>query len=92
MKKRSLGTWNDQNISIDELISRIASRMLINQQASLSDADRDTLVRLQLEHLANMKNGLAINRLHQIQLLEKKLAERKAVLIERLERKRHIVR
>lgn len=65
--------------------------MLIDQQASLSDADRETLVRLQLEHLANMKNGLALNRLQQIQLLERKLAERKAGLVERLERRRHAV-
>lgn len=65
-----------------------SDRKLLNQQASLSEEDRNKLIQIQMEHLARLNNSLSLNKIHQMQTLQDKLVRRKMSLMERLENKR----
>ncbi|KAK3595846.1 hypothetical protein CHS0354_014668 [Potamilus streckersoni] len=67
-------------------------RKLINSQVTMSDEDRDRILKEHEKHMVQLENSLTLNKLRQKRMVEEKLALKRARQLEKLQQKQEMER
>ncbi|KAL4231314.1 smoothened signaling pathway [Mactra antiquata] len=62
---------------------------LVNSQVSMSDADRERILKEHEKQMVKLENSLTLNKLRQKRMMEEKIAQRRAAQMEKLQMKQH---
>ncbi|KAL3864064.1 hypothetical protein ACJMK2_005770 [Sinanodonta woodiana] len=67
-------------------------RKLIDSQVTMSDEDRDRILKEHEKHMVQLENSLTLNKLRQKRMVEEKLALKRAQQLEKLQQKQEMER
>ncbi|XP_074642074.1 uncharacterized protein LOC141899588 [Tubulanus polymorphus] len=64
-------------------------RNIMDKQVSMSDAEREQILKEHEKHMVTLENSLTLNKLRQKHMLEQRLAQKRAAQIEKLDKKQN---